>query len=133
DTAAFFGVSNLKGVYFSGDAPSLRSAVFLAANNVTVYYLPGTAGWTSTFGGRPTALWQPEVLAGGPGFGVQTNGFGFAITWASGRVIVVEASTNLVNPVWTAVETNTLGSSSSYFSDPNWTNHLAAFYRIRSP
>ena len=31
--------------------------MFYGDNNATVYYLPGTTGWGTTFGGRPTALW----------------------------------------------------------------------------
>ena len=31
--------------------------MFSGDNNATVYYLPGTAGWGTTYGGRPTALW----------------------------------------------------------------------------
>jgi uncharacterized protein YkwD len=46
---------------------------------------------------------------------------------------VVEACTNLVNPDWSSVGTNTLTGGSSYFSDPEWTNSSARFYRFRSP
>jgi hypothetical protein len=35
--------------------------VFSGDTNANVYYLTGTAGWGSTFGGRPTALWNPAV------------------------------------------------------------------------
>ena len=62
---AFCGCSSLTGVYFRGNAPSLAGAyVFESANSVTVYYLPGTTGWGTTFGGRPTARWiqVPTVL-----------------------------------------------------------------------
>ena len=31
------------------------------------------------------------------------------------------------------VGTNTLTAGSSYFSDPQWTNHPSRFYRLRSP
>ncbi len=59
--------------------------------------------------------------------------FGFNFTWASGRVIVVEASADLGNPVWSPVGTNTLTGGSSYFSDPEWTNYPTRLYRLRSP
>ena len=49
--AAFGYCTSLKGVYFQGNAPSLGgSNVFDGDNNATVYYLPGTTGWGSTFG-----------------------------------------------------------------------------------
>jgi hypothetical protein len=35
--------------------------VFSHDNNATVYYLPGTTGWGTTYGGRPTALWLPSL------------------------------------------------------------------------
>jgi hypothetical protein len=55
---AFSGCTNLIGVYFLGNAPSLGgSYVFSGDNNTTVYYLPGTTGWGTTFAGRSTALW----------------------------------------------------------------------------
>ena len=31
------------------------------------------------------------------------------------------------------LQTNTLSSDSLYFSDPQWTNYPARFYRLRSP
>ena len=109
------------------------SYVFSGDNNATVYYLPGTTGWGSTFGGRPTVLWNPQVQTGDASFGVRTNRFGFTITGTSNLVIVVEACTNLANPIWSPVGTNTLTGGSSYFSDPQWTNYPARFYRLRSP
>ena len=64
---------------------------------------------------------------------MQTNGFGFIISWATNVSVVVEACTNLANPIWSPVGTNTLTGGSSYFSDPQWTNYPARFYRLRSP
>jgi len=106
--------------------------VFENATNATVYYLPGTTGWGTTFAGRPAVLWKPLVQISDAGFGVRTNLFGFTITWANNQVVVVEAATNLANPAWTPVGTNTLIGGSSYFSDPQWTNYPARFYRLRS-
>jgi hypothetical protein len=65
-------------------------------------------------------------------FGVKTNRFGFNVTWASGMVVVVEGSTDLDNPNWTPVQTNTLTGDSFYFADYQWTNYPVRFYRIRS-
>ena len=64
-------------------------------------------------------------------FGVRTNQFGFNITWASDMVVVVEACTNLANPTWFPLATNTLTGGSFYFSDPQWTNYPDRFYRFR--
>ena len=64
-------------------------------------------------------------------FGGQKSKFGFNINWTSNQVVVVEASTNLIN--WQPVQTNTLTTGSAYFSDPQWTNYPGRFYRLRSP
>jgi hypothetical protein len=133
--AAFYGCSSLTGVYFKGNAPSLLGAYAFEYTPATVYYLPGTTGWYRKLEGHPTALWvlpNPLILNNGPSFGVGTNGFGFIISWATNISVVVEASTNLVNPLWSPMATNTLTTGASYFSDPQWTNYPGRFYRIRS-
>jgi hypothetical protein len=115
---AFDSCTALTGVYFQGNAPSLGFEVFYGDSSATVYYLPGTAGW------------NPQVQTSDGTFGVKTNQFGFTITGSSGLVAVVQASTNLANPVWSPVGTNTLAGGSSYFSDPQWGNYPARFYRV---
>jgi len=132
-SSAFYSCATLKAVYFQGNAPIAGFNVFESANNAAVYYLPGTTGWGPTFGGRPAVLWNPQVQTSDGSFGVQANQFGFTITGTSGLVIVVEACTNLVNPVWSALGTTTLTGGSSYFSDPQWTNYPTRLYRLRSP
>ena len=64
-------------------------------------------------------------------FGLPT--FGFNITGDSNMVVVVEVCTNLSNPAWQPVQTNTLTGGTSNFSDPQWTNYPGRFYRLRSP
>jgi hypothetical protein len=59
---AFEDCSKLRSVYFQGNAPSLDDGSFTSDNNTTVYYLPETTGWSSTFGGRPAVLWNPHAL-----------------------------------------------------------------------
>jgi hypothetical protein len=131
---AFADCPNLTGVNFQGNAPSLGSDVFDYDNNVTVYYLPGTTGW-DTILDVPTALWPlpyPLILNNGPSFGVQPDGFGFIISWATNISVVVEACTDLADPTWVPLQTNTLTGGWCYFSDPDWTNYHNRFYRLRS-
>jgi hypothetical protein len=64
---------------------------------------------------------------------VLSNQFGFTITGTTNIPIVVEASTNLRNRAWNPLQTCTLTNGSISFSDPQWTNYPARFYRIRSP
>jgi BspA type Leucine rich repeat region (6 copies) len=132
---SFYSCTNLLGVYFECSAPSLGSAVFSNDPNATAYYLPGTTGWTNftALTGLPTMLWTPQAQTGDASFGVRTNQFGFNINWASGRIVVVDACTDLANPTWLPLQTNTLTSDSCHFSDPDWTNYPGRFYRLRSP
>ena len=131
----FVGCSSLMGLYFRGNAPSIGSNHFSNESSAIVYYLPGTTGWGSIFGDRPTELWfllNPLIL-NNPSFGVQTNAFGFIISWATNIPVVVEACADLTEHTWSPVSTNTLTNGSSYFNDPQWTNYPARFYRLRSP
>jgi BspA type Leucine rich repeat region (6 copies) len=136
------GNTSLKSVYFKGNAPAVDLSVFSDDDaydynyNATVYYLPGTTGWDdfSANTGIPALPWLPLIqTTGDTSFGVRTNQFGFNIAWASGQTVAVEACTNLANPVWSPVATNTLTGDSSYFSDPQSSNYPARFYRLRSP
>jgi hypothetical protein len=107
-------------------------------DSATIYYLPGTTGWGTTFDGLPAVCWNPQAQTSGASFGVRTNRFGFKITGSSNLVIVVEGCTNLANPGWSPVATNTLNTfvgtnGTSYFSDSKWTNYPDRFYRLRSP
>jgi len=139
---AFEGDDSLTGVYFQGNSPTPTndSTVFSEfpygyPDPATVYYLPGTMGWGAMFDGRPTAPWflpNPVILNHSAGFGVQPGGFGFTISWATNASVVVEAATNLANPVWLPVSTNPLTGGTNYFSDPQWTNYPMRFYRVTS-
>jgi hypothetical protein len=131
---AFFGCTGLTGVFFRGDTPSVGDYAFQFDYNASFYYLPGTTGWLGwSYSGQPTLLWKPQVRSNDASFGFRANQFGFNINWASGMIVVVEASTNLANPVWSPLATNTLASGSAYFSDPQWTNYPGRFYRLRWP
>jgi hypothetical protein len=127
---AFGFCSDLTSIYFTGNAPSLGGTAFYG-DTATVYYLPWTAGWSTSFGGLTAVPWLPQAQTSDASFGVQTNQFGFNINWASGQTVVVEASVDLI--IWQPVGTNTITGGSSYFSDPQWTNYPGRFYRLRSP
>jgi len=133
--SAFFYCTNLTGVCFQGNAPVPTNdlSVFSSDANAIVYYLPGTTGWGPAFDGLPTMLWNPQAQTSDGFFGVQNNHFGFTIAGTSNLVIVVEACTNLSNPAWQPVQTNTLTGGSSFFSDPQWRNFPSRFYRIHPP
>jgi BspA type Leucine rich repeat region (6 copies) len=134
---AYYFFNNPVRIYFEGNAP-IANWELTFVENIIVYYLPGTTGWGTHLFTAPTALWflpSPVILTTGSGFGIQGNGFGFTISWATNASVVVEASTStdLSNPIWSPLSTNTLIGGSSYFSDPQWTNYPARFYRLRWP
>jgi hypothetical protein len=133
---AFSGCTNLTGAHFQGNAPSAGLGVFYGSTNTTVYYLPGTTGWGPTFGGRPTASWHlpnPTILTLPPAFGLQSNSFGFRISWATNADVVVESSPTVTTPDWSPIAWVVLTDGWADFTDPDWANHPARFYRLRSP
>jgi len=76
---------------------------------------------------------QPPPPLQAVGVGIQLNQFGFTLIGSNNDIVVVEACTNLANIVWSPLATNTLTNGSFYFSDAQWTNYPARFYRIHSP
>jgi BspA type Leucine rich repeat region (6 copies) len=137
-SGVFAYCGKLTSVYFAGNAPTVGSYFFYQDNDPTIYYLPGTTGWQQFFSavglsGVPWFLPNPIILTGGASFGVQSNQFGFIVSWATNTSVVVEASINLSGDMWVPLQTNTITSGSFYFSDPQWTNYPDRFYRIRSP
>jgi hypothetical protein len=139
---AFSKCLGLTKVFFDGNSPAVGQGVFDGPNlwplggssfdPATIYFLPGTTGWSTNFAGLPTAIWTPEVQTSDSSFGVKANQFGFNVTWASSLSVVVEASPSFRNPVWSPVATNTLSRGTFYFTDPQWSKYPSRFYRVRS-
>jgi hypothetical protein len=130
---AFGDCSELTNVFFAGNAPSADATVF-EDDPGTACYMPGTTGWTASFGGLPTALWtlpRPLILINS--VAVQGNQFAFTISWATNVPVVVEACTNLAIPSWQPVQTNSLNNGTCAFTDPQRANCPARYYRVRSP
>ncbi len=133
-SSAFFSplsVNNLE-LFFRGDAPAVGDRVF-GVNQATAYYLPGTTGWPefSANNGIPAVLWNPLVQA--DTLGARSNQFGFNIAGSTNIPVVVEACANLSNPVWTPLQSFNLTNGLMRFSDAQWTNAPARFYRMRTP
>ncbi len=136
----FVSCSNLRQAFFLGNAPNvdpdpgsgISDSVFYLDYGGTVYYLPGNTGWSSSFGGWPTKLWNPQIQTTNGNFAIKTNRFGFDLTGTANIPIVIEGSTNLIGP-WTLILNGTLTNGSIYFSDSQWTNYPKRFYRVRSP
>ncbi len=124
---AFTDCSSLTNITFLGNAPALGYDVF-DGDSATIYYYYGTSGGSATYGGFPTVelAWTPQIVGGAQ---VQSNNFSFTLIGTNGMSAVVEASTNLVS--WQPIWTNTLSSPSATFTDSQWTNYPARFYRAR--
>jgi hypothetical protein len=121
--------AGLIAVFFAGNAPNFTPFPEDTLGNETVYFLPGTTGWGAYFGGVPTVLWNPQMQSSSVG----PAGFAFNITGTADIPIVIEAATILDNSTWVPLQSLNLTNGTFYFSDPNWTNYPARFYRIRSP
>jgi len=136
---AFSGCTNLSSVYFKGDAPTPGTFmpgpvyVFGYDDPTTVYYLPGTTGWSSTYAGQPAVLWNPRMQTSDASFGVRLNRFGFNIAGTPDIPIVIEACTNPGAGSWVLLQSCTLTNGSVYFGDPQWKNYPGRVYRVRSP
>ena len=130
-SGAFLGCTKLSAIFFQGDAPNLGASAF--ATNQTIYYLPGSLNWTSSFGGRPAVLWNPLINTVAASFGMQLGRFGFDIVGTTNIPIAVQVCTNMADPLWTILQTCKLTNGSIYFADPASTNSLVRFYRIQPP
>jgi hypothetical protein len=73
---------------------------------------------------------EPSAIAD---IGLTSNQFGFNITGPTNFPVVVEASTDLAQPVWVGLQTITLTNGLAHFSEPFQTNSSGRFYRIRWP
>jgi hypothetical protein len=130
---AFSDCFSLASVFFAGKPPALGAIAFSYDSNMTAYYLPGAAGWSTNFAGHPAVLWNPLIQAGGPGFGLSNGQFGFNITGTTNIPILVEACADLASPVWIPLQSGTLTNGLFYFSETYQTGSPGRFYRIRSP
>lgn len=136
-----FWFTSLSAARFEGNAPEISGDdgfyAFGSFNeNMTIYYLPGTTDWGATFDDKPTALWilpEPVILKTPGNVALQTNGFGFRISWATNSPVVVEATTSLSAPDWSPVSTNALVDGWVDFRDPAWAEHGQRYYRVRGP
>ena len=129
---AFYGSSfELKRIFFAGDAPNAPGILF-TLSSATMYYLPGTVGWSATFADQPTVLWNPQILTGDGMLGVQDGKFGFTVSGAADVPVVVEACNDLADPIWTTVTSLTFNAQgTAVFSDPDSADQPGRFYRFR--
>jgi hypothetical protein len=137
DSISFYICTGLTNITFLGNAPTFVILPGIPYDfttwgvSATIYYYYGTSGWSTTYGGLTTIMLGAPApqIGGGGSIGVQSGNFSFTVAGANNQTIVVEVSTNLVD--WQPVWTNTLSGASATFTDSQWTNYPARFYRAR--
>jgi sugar lactone lactonase YvrE len=105
----------------------------VSSNNIGDYQVIASGACGSVTSSVAGLFFPPQIQIGGSNYGIQSNGFGFAVTGSSNQVVLIEASTELDNLIWEPVQTNTLGTDPFYFIDPGWTNFTRRYYRVRAP
>jgi len=132
ESLAFNGCGALRGAYFQGTPPASGGATFSESPFATVYYLPGSTGWTTTYGNAPAVLWNPHFTNSSASFGASGH-FGFNIAGSTNIPVVLQVSTNGAGPVWTTLSSFTITNGSVPFTDPQSTSFSKRFYRITGP
>lgn len=127
--AVFLECVNLQRVYFAGNAPTLGSyEPSDSAERPTLYYLPGTTGWSNTLSGYETALWNPQVNLSTTAGATST----LTITGAPDLPVGVESRTNLLSGSWEVVVgfTNLTGGTWAFQSPAT---DGSRFFRVFGP
>ncbi len=125
DYYAFSSCTSLTSVCFLGNAPILASYVF-SDDHATVYYLPCTTGWGSTFGGLATVLWKPTITV--CSLSSSTN-ISFSWSGFSGMTGVIDTRTDMVHGAWTPLATG-IPLAATNCSTINFGGQ-STFFRIR--
>lgn len=126
---AFYDCGGLSEIFFAGNAPSVGTSIFLGDGNVRIYFLPNMTGWSATFAGKTTILWNPLLRCDG---NPATGSFGIMVTGTTNIPVVLEASPSL-GGIWTTLNSCLLTNGTLRFADPFSTSCPSRFYRIRSP
>ena len=115
-------------------SPDYAGFVAVSADgNVRLAGLIGIASFPQSF--PPGPLLSRRVPFQ-PSFGESQVGAGpfqVVASGAYGQTLVMDACTNLFEPTWTPVGTNTLTRGTATFTDPNALHHPGRFYRLRTP
>ena len=126
---AFYKCSSLLRTYFLGAPPTGPQFIF-SDSPATLYYLPAFAPyWPSTYGDRPTKLWNPAFTS----TALAAGAVSCTVTGSPPIPIAMEATTNLTTGPWVRLCTTNLTNNSLDLHDPDSSSHPARFYRIIGP
>jgi hypothetical protein len=109
--SVFYGCTQLLSILFCGPAPVGGENLFFSSSP-TVFYLTGIGDWPTTFYGRPTQVFVPEVQLAE--LNVDAT-FTFSWTNTGSIPMNVRRATSL-DGQWTVVSTN---NATGQFVDPN--------------
>ena len=128
DQASFYANGTLLG---TGSVDSSKRVAGFYVQSISMSGSPVDITFGSfTLSGPNVVPWANALMTDG---GVGTNGYGFNLIGNSNVVAVVEACSDIANPMWQPVQTNTFTSEPLYFSDPGYTNYPSRFYRVKMP
>jgi len=124
---------NLASVFFLGIPPSGPGEESFQGEIPTMYSMYDTTAWEGNLGGFPSVIWGAAIQTTDGRLGERNHQFGFNVTGATNTQFVVQVCTTLVNPAWTPLLTNTLGTNAFYFSEPVQLNAPARYFRLYLP
>lgn len=130
---AFNTCPNLKSLNFQGNAPVEGASLFVNSKIVTLYVTFSATGWGATYGGRPVQVLNPLLSVGTISSADRAVEFPFSINSATDQSYIIEACTDLLNPVWVSIGSAPTVLGSGTFVDLDRTNFPARFYRVRTP
>jgi hypothetical protein len=131
-TDTFWNCPDLKAIHFCGNRPQVEpTEIGRMSPELAIYYLPGTSGWSTSFGGKPTTPWLPAIR--NQALRSSATEFAFDIFWAEGKAVAVEVQEELGIIPREVLETITLPENGvTEFVDSQIGNKPSKFYRVKS-
>jgi hypothetical protein len=129
----FTTLAGLAGSSGSGDGTGSAARFSypggVAADSAGNVYVADTYNHTIRRGFAGNAA--PVIVSSWPSFGFIGGQFGLNLAGPAGRVVMIDASTNM--KTWLPLWTNTIGGGALYFSDPQSSTYPNRFYRAHTP
>jgi len=112
---AFQSCSALTNICFFGNAPTVSTGAFQSDTISTVYYTSNTTGWSNTFQGIPTVLWNPQIQTNAA---VNNGTFKLTVTGTPGIPVLLQGAGSLSGFGWTPLASVILTNGSYSYSEP---------------
>ena len=119
---AFTGCANLTQIMFTGNAPWVAYPLILPEEcQATIYYLPTGNGWTNTFMGRQSLLWNPALT-------LDKNSQTIQILGTATIPYTLESTEDLAG-IWHDIQIGTLTNGAATIHDQMQAKQ--AYYRVK--